>query len=105
WLKESDEYIKTKPACPAELDSELRDEIEKTALKAYKVLECRDYARVDIRLKDEAGIPYVLEVNPNPDISPEAGFTRSLKIAGISFESFIKNILGFALKRAGRNLP
>lgn len=105
WFKESDEYIKTKPMCPAKLDNELKDKIEKTALKAYKVLKCRDYARVDIRLKNETGIPYVLEVNPNPDISHEAGFARSLKAAGISFEGFIKSILGFALKRAGRNLP
>ena len=105
WLKDSDEYAKTKPVCPAELDVEVKSLIEENALKAYKVLRCRDYARVDIRLKNETKKPYVLEVNPNPDISPEAGFARSLRAAGITFREFVKMILGFALKRAGRDLP
>ncbi|MBS7640235.1 MAG: ATP-grasp domain-containing protein [Candidatus Bathyarchaeia archaeon] len=102
WFKESEEYIKTRPVCPAELDEDVRSKVEDAALRAYRVLGCRDYARVDIRFEDKTGKPYVLEVNPNPDVSPEAGFTRSLKVAGISFEDFIKKILEFALERADR---
>jgi len=102
WLKDSDEYAKTKPICPAELSEELRRKVENVALKAYRALGCRDYARVDIRLEDKTGIPYVLEVNPNPDISLEAGFVRSLKAAGISFEDFIMKIISYALSRAGK---
>ncbi|MCX8170422.1 MAG: ATP-grasp domain-containing protein [Candidatus Bathyarchaeota archaeon] len=105
WLKESEEYAKTKPVCPAKLSSEIRIKVENAALKAYEALGCRDYARVDIRFESKTETPYVLEVNPNPDISPEAGFTRSLKAAGISFEDFIEKILGFALERAGKSLP
>lgn len=105
WLKESEEYAKTRPVCPAELGSEVKSRVENAALKAYRALECRDYARVDIRLESKTETPYVLEVNPNPDISPEAGFARSLKAAGIPFEVFIKKILGFALERAGKSLP
>lgn len=105
WLKDSEEYVKTRPVCPAKMDEKLKVAVERIALKAYKALGCRDYARVDIRLKEDTGTPYVLEVNPNPDISPEAGFVRSLKAAGIPFEEFVRRILGFALKRAGKSVP
>jgi len=97
WIKESEEYKRTTPVCPADLDHLVRDRVEKTALMAYKVLCCRDYARVDIRLKDD--VPYVLEVNPNPDISPEGGFARSLAKAGIPFREFVQKIITFALGR------
>jgi D-alanine-D-alanine ligase len=100
WLKDSEEYAKTKPVCPADLSNELKHKVEEVAIKAFKALRCRDYARVDIRLEVESGVPYVLEVNPNPDISPDAGFTRSLRAAEIPFERFVEMIISFALLRS-----
>jgi len=97
WVEESDAYKSTKPVCPAPLPPDLRDLVTSTALKAYRVLGCRDYARVDIRLRD--GVPYVLEANPNPDISRGVGFHRSLKAAGIAYEDFIRRLINFALNR------
>lgn len=105
WIKDSDEYAKTKPKCPADLSEELELRIKRVSLRAYKALGCRDYARVDIRLEDKSGIPFVLEVNPNPDISPDSGFVRSLGAAGISFEDFILKIICFALLRANKFPP
>jgi len=102
WLRDSDEYSRTKSLCPAELSNDLRDRVVETALKAYRALGCRDYARIDMRLQDETGIIYVLEVNPNPDLSPEAGFARSLRAAKIPFEKFIERIIYFALSRADK---
>jgi D-alanine-D-alanine ligase len=97
WLKDSEEYAKTVPVCPARLKAGEKHRVEQTALQAYGVLHCRDYARIDIRLRQ--GISYVLEANPNPDISPDAGFARSLKTAGISYEGFIRRIISYALER------
>jgi len=97
WLKESEEYEKTRPVCPAKLEPHIENLVKTTALRAYAALYCRDYARLDIRLKDET--PYVLEANPNPDVSPDVGFTRSLRAAGIKYEEFVKAIISFALER------
>jgi len=97
WIKESEEYKKTRPICPAKLEPSTEEKVRTVALMAYKALYCRDYARVDIRLRDN--VPYVLEINPNPDISPDAGFARSLKTAGIPYEEFVRKIITFALDR------
>lgn len=97
WNKKSDEYKKTKMICPVKLKTSLEDKIKDVASKAYRVLRCRDYGRVDVRLKGKK--PYVLEVNPNPDISTEGSLPYSLKAAGIPFEAFVEKILLFALRR------
>jgi D-alanine-D-alanine ligase len=97
WIDESEQYKKTIPVCPAELDIDTRRTVESVALSAYVALQCRDYARVDIRLNN--GTPYILEVNPNPDISPQAGFARSLKAAGIPYENFVSRLVMMACKR------
>jgi D-alanine-D-alanine ligase len=98
WIEKSKEYKGTKPVCPAKLTPSLDKLIRKTAMKAFRLLNCRDYARVDMRLKD--GVPFVVEVNANPDISLDAGFVRSLKVAGISFKKFIGEIISFAARRS-----
>jgi D-alanine-D-alanine ligase len=88
WVESSQEYAHTVPRCPAPLSPRIEKKVKKVSLDSYRIMECRDYARVDIRLSPR-GIPYVLEVNPNPDISPDAGMPRSAKIAGFSYAEFI----------------
>ncbi len=97
WLEQSQGYHGTQPVCPAALKG--RDEIlvRDVALRAYKIMECRDYARVDIRLRD--GVPYILEVNANPDISPDAGLARSAKVAGMKYPRLIERIVEMAAQR------
>lgn len=98
WLKGTEEYEHTKGVCPALLPPELESRIKELALIAYQLIGCRDYARVDFRLSKDYE-PYILEVNPNPDISDEAGFARSARAHGFTFEEFIGAIVECALER------
>jgi D-alanine-D-alanine ligase len=98
WIEGSEYYNYTKPVCPAIIKETIRKRIEKIALQSYKVMNCRDYARVDIRLNKE-NVPFVIEINPNPDISIDSGFARAANAAGISYNELLKTITSFALKR------
>ncbi|MEZ4599004.1 MAG: ATP-grasp domain-containing protein [Syntrophotaleaceae bacterium] len=97
WVEDSREYDGTRPICPAPL--RMREEflIKDVALRAFKLLDCRDYARVDIRLRN--GVPYILEVNAKPDITPEASLARSALSAGMTYPVFIGKLVDFAMKR------
>ena len=73
--------------------------IEELALKAFITLECRDYARIDIRLNSK-GIPTLLEVNAIPNLEPgTSSFGLMAKYAGITFTELIEIILESALNR------
>jgi D-alanine-D-alanine ligase len=98
WLNGTVEYEGTKGVCPAQLPAAIETELKQTALKCYELIGCRDYARVDFRLSPD-GIPYVLEVNPNPDISDDAGFARSARAYGFTFPQIIGKIVESALER------
>lgn len=98
WITESSEYQKSKPVCPAPLDWMTKKRVEHLAIKVFKLFGCRDYARVDLRV-DRDGKIYVLEVNPNPDISPQSGMARILKVQGITYTEFVANVLERAFHR------
>ncbi|MFA3782521.1 ATP-grasp domain-containing protein [Melioribacteraceae bacterium 4301-Me] len=98
WSENSTYFKHTKPICPAKLDDKIKSKLEKIAIESFNAMECRDYARIDIRL-DKKGIPYVIEVNPNPDISPDSGFVRSAATAGYSYDKLLYTIIMLALKR------
>jgi D-alanine-D-alanine ligase len=106
WMYKTVEFECTKAVCPAQnlTKHEIRT-IQETAKEVYRLLGAADYARVDMRFKD--GIPYVLELNPNPDIASDVpedtGFTRSAKAHGWEYEYLIQQIIRFALKRWGVN--
>lgn len=98
WSPNSVYYKHTTPKCPAKLDSVLRKKIEKLAIDSYNALECRDYARVDIRIS-KRNVPYVIEVNPNPDISPDSGFVRSAAAFGLSYNKLLYKLADIAMER------
>jgi D-alanine-D-alanine ligase len=98
WMHGTVAYEGTKGVCPAPLPAALEAKMKSTALKCFDLIGCRDYARVDFRLSKE-GVPYVLEVNPNPDISDDAGFARSARAYGLTFPGTISKIVEVALQR------
>jgi D-alanine-D-alanine ligase len=100
WRTDSPEFIQTPPNCPADISPRLARRAAKLAQEAYRLLGCRDYARVDFRVRP-SGQPTILEVNPNPDISDEAGFCRCLAAGGITRPEFIVQLTRAAVARAG----
>lgn len=98
WITVSPLYIKSPPVCPANIPDSLAEELRDVSLRAFDAIGCRDYARVDIRLTSE-GRPRVLEVNPNPDISHDAGFARAAKCAGLEYHQLICEIVRVAAER------
>jgi D-alanine-D-alanine ligase len=97
WAPESEEYAATVPVCPAPLPRATERMVKETALACYRLLSCRGYARVDIRLSRK-NVPFVLEINPNPCIAPDSGIVRSAAAAGISYPKFIHRIADLALR-------
>lgn len=98
WKPDSLYFKGTKVVCPAEIGDEERSQIEETAIAAYELLGCRGYARVDMRM-DSGGRLYVIEVNPNPDISPGSGAVRQAEAAGLTYIQFIDRIVQSALEK------
>jgi D-alanine-D-alanine ligase len=97
WKPDSNYFQGSKVVCPAEIGEEERENIAKTALKAFSLLGCRSYARVDMRW-DEMEQLNVIEVNPNPDISPGSGAARQAEAAGMNYPQFIGKIVELALE-------
>jgi D-alanine-D-alanine ligase len=100
WAVGSEEDLATQPRCPAEVSPKLADRVQELAVRAFRLLGCRDYARVDFRVR--RGRPYVLEVNPNPGFHPTAGLSKALQAAGLSHASFTVRLVENALTRRPR---
>jgi D-alanine-D-alanine ligase len=93
--------------CPARITSELQASIERVTLDAFRVLGCRDWARIDVRL-DASGIPNVIEVNPLPGILPDPAdnscLPKAARAAGIGYDELIQSCLKYAAVRQGVRL-
>jgi len=101
WDPYHEAYHKTIPICPALLPRRIELQVNETALRCFNILGLRDYARIDMRLSKDNKI-YVLEANPNPDLTEDAGFIRSMKAAHYSYRRSLQMIVEFAIKRANK---
>lgn len=92
WDEAHPSYAAVEACYPAMLPGALRRRLERLALVCAEVFALRGYARIDFRL-DRRGLPHVLEVNPNPDLSPGAGISRTAETAGLTYGAFLQEIL------------
>jgi len=77
---------------------ELTARAERLALACWELFALDGYARVDLRV-DAEGAPWVLEVNANPCLSPDAGFAAALAQGGIAYATAIEWLVEAALQR------
>ena len=103
WATGSVDDLGAEPRCPARLPAKVANEARRIALRAWKLAGGFGYGRVDMRI-DANGQPWILEVNANPDIAPDAGLARMARVAGIEYSPLIRNICELALARA-REVP
>lgn len=90
--------------CPAPVSHGLGQRIVRTVLAAYRVLRCRDWARIDVRC-DARGVPHVLEVNPLPGVLPDPSmnscFPKAARAAGLDYGPMIRAVLRAGAARHG----
>lgn len=91
--------------CPARLDPALEREIQQVCAEAYRILNVRDWCRIDVRL-DAAGRPNVLELNPLPGVLPRVEdnscLPKAARAAGLDFNQLINRVFDHALERYPR---
>lgn len=100
WKPGTRDYEATPPKYPARVSPRLSSKLELLAKRAFRLLGCRDYARVDFRVRGSK--PFILEVNPNPDFSPTAGLSGGLESGGIAHAQFTVELVQRALARGGK---
>jgi D-alanine-D-alanine ligase len=101
WDEEHVDYEGTKPVPMKNLTPELEARIADTAKAAFRALGLRDFGRVDLRI-DEEGKPWVIDVNPNCDLSPDAGVARAAAYGGMPFPQLVGKICELAWERHDR---
>jgi D-alanine-D-alanine ligase len=85
--------------CPAKLTEAEQKAIEKIARATFWALDCRDFARVDLRMDAEGRI-YVLEVNPLPGLTPDySDLVLISKAMGMEYDQLISEIMTGGLRR------
>jgi D-alanine-D-alanine ligase len=102
WDRASFEYSHTPRKFPQGLSPPLRERIESMALECFHLLMLRDYGRIDMRVNDCEQI-YVLEVNANPCLSPDAGFAAAIQQSGMTYTDMVKHLIDFIEQRRVNN--
>jgi len=99
WIEDSFTYNEFRVICPADINRNEEKAIKTTAVNAFRAMGLRDFGRVDMRYRD--GVPYVIDINEIPDLSPDAGFANSAQKAGYPYDKMVDRILNLALHREG----
>jgi D-alanine-D-alanine ligase len=99
WSPGHPEDLGTEPVCPAQLPSDLARRAVQTSRLAWETLTAaRGYGRVDLRITEQGEV-FVLEVNPNPDLSSDAGLARMARARGWEYRSLVVKVVDEAMQR------
>lgn len=96
---------KSRHIVPAVLEADVAAAARKYALAAHRSLGCRGMSRVDFVISDQDRIPYILEINTIPGMTPTSLFPEGAKAAGISFEELVGRLVELALEGRGALNP
>ncbi len=97
FVPESEHYRNITTVLPAPLSEDELSNLEQVCKTTYAVAKCRDYARIDLRMKDSNF--YVIDVNPNADISPDTSTICAAELAGYNYGEFGGRLVQFAAQR------
>jgi D-alanine-D-alanine ligase len=103
WKPGSRDFESTPMDYKPDISPRLRSKLERLGKKAFRLLGCRDFARVDFRVTPDDD-PYILEMNPNPDFSPLAGLSDGLDSTGVTHAQLTRQLVDNALARGALKL-
>ncbi|MEW6672194.1 MAG: ATP-grasp domain-containing protein [Thermodesulfobacteriota bacterium] len=103
WDKSSFEYQHTTRKFPGDLSLALQRKLEMAAHVCFRVLMLRDYGRIDLRMDDQKRF-FILEVNANPCLSPDAGFAAAIEKSGLSYVQMVERFINFMKQRSASNV-
>ncbi len=97
FVPTSRHYQDIKTVLPAPLSAQEYEKLRRLSVATYKAIGCRDYARLDVRFYK--GVFYVLDVNPNADISSDASMACAAEYKGYSYGEMGSMLVRFAARR------
>jgi D-alanine-D-alanine ligase len=104
WNPLEETFHRVHAFCPANLTRRVEKKVKAAVLETYKITGCKDYARLDIRLTKDNKV-FVLEVNPNPDLTAGVSLMESAEHFGLSFGETLSKIVECALRRPAPSIP
>lgn len=101
WEQESADYAASVRSFDLAGEEDLASNMRRIALSCWELFGLAGYARIDFRVGED-GLPCVIDVNPNPCITPDAGFAAAALRANLDHADVVRSIVLDALARAGR---
>lgn len=97
FMPGSEDFEKIEIVIPALLDDHQYEQIWQATYRSYRMFGCRDYARFDLRVRNN--IFYILDINPNADLSPDTSMVYAAASKGISYGEFASQLVNLAAQR------